>query len=93
MNLASSSAAMRSWSYLDVLLSALNPSWLSCRIWCSSPYADNISVRVLVKNLYIVFASAIDLWFVSCEGSLFLYRSIVRLVFQVAGIFFVYNSV
>jgi hypothetical protein len=44
-----------------VLLSALNPSWLSCRIWCFSPYADSMDVRVLVKNLYTVFASAIGL--------------------------------
>ena len=71
VNLASSSAAMRSWSCLDVLLFALNPSWLSCRIWCFFPYADSINVRVLVKNLYIVFVSAIDLWFDSFEGSFF----------------------
>ncbi len=61
VNLASSSAAIRSWSCLDVLLSALNPSWLSCRIWYFSPYADSMDVRVLVKNLYTVFASAIGL--------------------------------
>ena len=61
VNLASSTAAMRSWSCLDVFLSARNPSWLSCRIWCFFPYADNMYVRVLVKSLYIVFASAIGL--------------------------------
>ena len=71
VSLTSSNVAMRSWSCLDVLLSTLNPSWHSCRIWCSSLYADNMRVRVLVKNLYIVFASAIGLWFVSCEGSFF----------------------
>jgi hypothetical protein len=37
---------------------------------------------VLVKNLYIVFARAIGLWFVSIDGSDFLYRKIVRLVFH-----------
>ena len=74
VNLASFSVAMRSWSCLEVLLSAQNPSWLSCRIWCFSPYVDNMHVRVLVKNLYIVFASAIGLWFVSCEGSPFCIR-------------------
>jgi hypothetical protein len=37
---------------------------------------------VLVKSLYIVFARAIGLWFVIIEGSDFLYRKIVRLVFQ-----------
>jgi hypothetical protein len=61
VNLVSSSAAIRSWSCLDVLLSALNSSWLSCRIWCFSPYADSMDVRVLVKNLYTVFASAIGM--------------------------------
>ena len=65
VNLASSSVAIMSWSCLEVLLSARNPSWLSCRIWCFSPYADNMHIRVLVKNLYIVFARAIGLWFVS----------------------------
>ena len=65
VNLASSRVAISSWSCLEVLLSALNPSWLSCRIWCCSPYADSINVRVLVKSLYIVFASVISLWFVN----------------------------
>ena len=37
-----------------------------------SPYADNMSVSILVKNLYIVFASAIGLWFVRRDGSPFL---------------------
>jgi hypothetical protein len=44
-----------------VLLSALNSSWLSYRIWYFPPYADSMDVRVLVKNLYIVFASAIGM--------------------------------
>jgi hypothetical protein len=39
-------------------------------------------VIVLVKNLYIVFARAIGLWFVSIKGSDFLYRRIIRLVFH-----------
>ena len=65
VNLASSNVAISSWSCLEVLLSARNPSWLSCRIWCCSPYADSMNVRVLVKSLYMVFASAIGLWFVS----------------------------
>ena len=51
VNLASSSAAISSWSCLDMLLSALNPSWLSCSIWCFSPYIDSMNVRVLVKSL------------------------------------------
>ena len=41
VNLASSKAAMSSCSCLDVLLSALNPSWLSC----------SICVSVLVNSL------------------------------------------
>jgi hypothetical protein len=41
---------------------------------------------VLVKNLYIVFARAIGLWFVNIDGSDFLYRRIVRLVFHEFGI-------
>ena len=51
VNLASSKAAMSSCNCLDVLLFALNPSWLSCNIRCFSPYADSISVSVLVNNL------------------------------------------
>ena len=84
----SSSVAIRSCSCLDVLLSALNPSWLSCKIWCFSPYADSINVRVLVKNLYIVFASVIGLWLVHFEGSPFLYKSLVKLIFHDDGICF-----
>ena len=61
MNCVSSSAAINSYNCLDVHLFALNPSWLSCRIWCLSPYADKMDVNVLVKNLYIVFANAIGL--------------------------------
>ena len=62
VNLASSRAAMRICSCLDVLRSARKPSWLSCKIWCFSPYAERISVRVLVKSLYMVFASAMGRW-------------------------------
>jgi hypothetical protein len=47
-----------------------------------------MSVRVLVKNLYIVFASAIGLWLESFEGSHFLYNNIVRLIFHDVGICF-----
>ena len=72
VNLASSNAAIRSWNCLEVLHSALNPSWLSYRIWCFSPYADNMNVRVLVKNLYMVFASVIGLWFGSFDGYFFI---------------------
>ena len=61
MNCASSSAAISSCSCVDVHLSALNPSWLSCKIWCLSPYAHKMDVSELVKNLYIVFTSAIGL--------------------------------
>jgi hypothetical protein len=43
-------------------------------------------VIVLVKNLYIVFARAIGLWFVSIDGSDVLYSSMVRLVFHEVGI-------
>ena len=66
-----SSAAIRSWSCLDVFLSTLNPSWLSCRILCFSSYADSMDVRVFVKKLYIVFTNAIGLWFVNFEGFFF----------------------
>ena len=61
MNCESSSAAINSFNCLDVHLSALNPSWLSCRIWCLLSYVDKMDVSVLVKNLYIVFANAIGL--------------------------------
>ena len=47
-----------------------------------------MNVSVLVKNLYIVFASAIGLWFDNRNGLLFLYSSIIRLIFQEAGICF-----
>jgi hypothetical protein len=43
-------------------------------------------MMVLVKNLYIVFARAIGLWFVSIDGLDFLYKRIVRLVFHKVGI-------
>ena len=61
VNFASSSVAIISCSCPEVLLSALKPSWLSCSIWCCSPCADNMLVKVLVKSLYIVFAKAIGL--------------------------------
>jgi hypothetical protein len=41
---------------------------------------------VLVNSLYIVFARAIGLWFVSIVGFAFLYRRMVRLVFHEVGI-------
>ena len=88
VSLASSSAAISIWICLEVLLSALNPSWLSCSIWYLSPYADRMEVNVLVYSLYIVLASAIGLWFVSCDGLPFLYSKTVRLVFHDAGICF-----
>jgi hypothetical protein len=88
VNIASSSAAMRNWSFLDDHLSALNPSWLSCSIWYLSPYPEMIEVNVLVYGLYMVFANAIGLWLVSCDVSPFLYSNIARLVFHVAGICF-----
>ena len=71
-----------------MFLFALNPSWLSCRIWYFSLYADSMDVRVLVNNLYTVFASAIGLWFVSFEGSPFLYSNMARLIFHEVGICF-----
>ena len=49
-------------------LFALNPSWLSCKIWCLSPYVDKMDVSVLVKNLYIVFANAIGFWLLNKDG-------------------------
>jgi hypothetical protein len=45
---ASSRAAINNWICLDVLRSALNPSWLSCNIWYLSPYVERIEVSVLV---------------------------------------------
>ena len=72
MNYGSFSATINSYSCLDVHLSVLNPSWLSYKIWCHSPYTDKMDVSVLVKNLYIVFASAIGLWLVNIDGSRFL---------------------
>jgi hypothetical protein len=44
------------------------------------------AVIVLVKNLYIVLARAIGLWFVRIDGFDFLYSSMVRLVFHEDGI-------
>ena len=72
MNCASFSATINSCSCPNVHLSVLNPSWLLCKIWCLSLYADKMDVSVLVKNLYIVFASAIGLWLVNIDGSPFL---------------------
>ena len=43
---------------------------------------------MLVKNLYMVLASAIGLWFVSRDGSPFLYSNIVSLFFNEDGICF-----
>jgi hypothetical protein len=71
-----------------VHLSVLNPFWLSCSISCLSPYADGIDVSVLVYSLPMVLASAIGLWFVSCDGLSFLYNKTFRLVFYDAGICF-----
>jgi hypothetical protein len=61
VSLAFSNVAISVCIYLVVLLSCRNPSWLLYSIWCCSMYVDNMDVRVLVNNLYIVFASAIDL--------------------------------
>ena len=61
MNFASSSAAINNCNCLNVHLFALNPSWLSCKIWCLSLYADKMDVSILVKHLHIVFANAIGL--------------------------------
>ena len=72
MNCASSNAAINSYSCLNVHLSAPNPCWLSYKIWCLSPYVDKMDVSILVRNLYIVLASAIDLWLVNTDGSPFL---------------------
>ena len=71
VNCASSNATINSCNCLDVHISTLNPSWLSCEIWCLSPYANKMDISILVKNLYIVFANAIGLWFVSRDGYLF----------------------
>ena len=49
---------------------------------------EKIEVSVLVYNLYMVLASAIDMWLVSCDGSPFLYSKIIRLVFHDAYICF-----
>ena len=43
---------------------------------------------MLVKSLYMVLARAIGLWFDSCIGSPFLYKSIVLLIFHEVGIDF-----
>ena len=65
VNLSSFSAPMRVCICLDVLRSALKPSWLSCRMLCVSLYEDNMVVKVFVYNLSMVLARAMDLWFVS----------------------------
>jgi hypothetical protein len=68
-----------------VHLSCLKPSWLFCKIWCVLPLLANWAIMV-VKSLYIVFARAIGLWFVSIDGLDLLYKRIVRLVFHEVGI-------
>jgi hypothetical protein len=88
-NIASSNAAI---SCLGVLLSALSPSWLSCKIWCFSPYVDSMNVRVFVKNLYIMFASVIGLWLDSFEGSHFYIIIWLSLFSMILEIFFVCSS-
>ena len=93
MNCSSSSAAINDYSCLDVHLSALNPSWLSCKIWCLSPYANKMDVSVLVKNLYIVFASAIGLWLVNTDGSSFCKVILLGLFFKRLVFVLVCNNV
>ena len=51
MNWATSSVAISVCICLDVHLFTLNPTWLSCSIWCFYPYAENMDVRVLVKKI------------------------------------------
>jgi hypothetical protein len=82
VSLASSSAAISICICLVVLLSCQNPSWLLCSIWCCSPYVDKMDVRVLINNLYIVFASTIGLWFASSIGFPFKNNRMVLLIFQ-----------
>ena len=48
VNFAFLSVAISNWICLEVFLSALNPSWLSCNIWYFSPYAERIDVNVIV---------------------------------------------
>jgi hypothetical protein len=86
ISLESLSVAMRVCSCRDVYHSCLKPSWLFCKIWYFSPQLANWAVMVLVKSLYIVFARAIGLWFVRIDGSDFLYKRMVRLVFHEVGI-------
>ena len=94
VNLASSSVAIRSWNCLEVFFFS-NGIPLGCHvvlIWCFSPYTDSINIKVLVKNLYIVFGIAMGLWFVSCKGFLFLYSSMVRVIFHDMKSIVVYSS-
>jgi hypothetical protein len=86
VSLEPSRAAISVCSCREVHLSCLKPSWLFCKIWCFSPELANWTVMVLVKSLYIVFARAIGLWFVSINGSVFIYKRIVRLAFHKVGI-------
>ena len=66
--MASSSVEMMVCNYLDVHFSALNPSWLSCQVWCLSPYVEKMLVSKLVNSLYIMLARAIGLWLVRQYG-------------------------
>ena len=59
--MASYSVEIRVCNCLVVHLSTLNPSWLSCRIWCISPHVERMQMSVLANNLYIVLARAIGL--------------------------------
>ena len=63
-------------------LSALNPSRLLCKIWYLSLYGDIRDVIVLIKFLYIVFASATGLWFDNRDGSLFCIIVLLSLFFK-----------
>ena len=42
-----------------------------CRVGFDVFSLDSTNVGVLVKNVYIVFASTIGMWFMKCEGSPF----------------------
>ena len=47
-----------------------------------------MEVNVLMYSLYMMLASAIGLWLVSCDGLPFLYSKIVKLVLHDARICF-----
>ena len=57
-----------------------------CRVGFDVFSLDSTNVGVLVKSVYILFASTIGMWFIKCEGSPFLYLSIGRLIFHDVGI-------